>query len=66
MPNFINTSPVGAELFYAEGRTDIQTDRLYEDCKRKCSVKFTIEKALKTQRKEAYLYSSFNLGARWV
>jgi len=44
---------MGAELFHAEGRTDIQTDRLYEDCKRQCSVKFTKEEAMKTQRKDA-------------
>jgi hypothetical protein len=44
---------VGAELFYAEGRTYIQTDRhTIEDYIRKCSVKFTIEQAVKTERKD--------------
>jgi hypothetical protein len=32
----------------------------------KLKVKFALEKAMKTQREaEAYLYSFFNLGARW-
>jgi hypothetical protein len=35
-----------------DGQTDIQRDRLSEDYKRKSSVKFALEQAMKTQRRD--------------
>jgi len=51
MSNFVKIRPVGAELFHADGRTDVQTDRgtdRHDQADRRFSLFFSMRQNLLT------------------
>jgi hypothetical protein len=61
--NFIKILPMGAELFHADGRIDMTrllvAFRNFANASKRVTVKFTLEQAMKDQRRSRGIASLF-------